>query len=217
MPRNLDGVTVPVRPIGTARAGAAAGDRRHAGGERAAAHGAYAAEERIEAQVAFDTAVIVDETGGSPTLAIALAGRRHDATYVSGSGSATLRFALEAPAGAEGAAAARAIANGLVLNGATVRDAEGNDAVLDFGASPRIASLAIGAAPGGDGTWDAGENVEVAVTFEEPVTVDTEAGTPTLRARVETGKYAIPYASGTGTDTLTFAIGGRTGRRPPRP
>ena len=217
MPRNLDGVTVPVRPIGTARAGAAPAIVGTPAVSAPQRNGAYAAEERIEAQVAFDTAVIVDETGGSPTLAIALAGRRHDAAYVSGSGSATLRFALEAPAGAEraeGAAAARAIANGLVLNGATVRDAEGNDAVLDFGASPRIASLAIGAAPGGDGTWDAGENVEVAVTFEEPVTVDTEAGTPTLRARVETGTYAIPYASGTGTDTLTFAIGREDGAAP---
>ena len=141
-------------------------------------------------------------------------GRRHDAAYVSGSGTATLRFALEAPAGAAGAAAARAIANGLVLNGATVRDAEGTDAVLEFGESPGIAALAIGAAPGGDGTWDAGESVEVAVTFEEPVTVDTEAGTPTLRARVGAGAYAIPYASGTGTDTLTFAVTREDGAAP---
>ena len=216
--RSVDGVfevaTVPVRPIGTARAGAAPAIVGTPAVSAPQRNGAYAAEERIEAQVAFDTAVIVDETGGSPTLAIALAGRRHDAAYVSGSGSATLRFALEAPAGAEGAAAARAIANGLVLNGATVRDAQGNDAVLEFGENPRIASLAIGAAPGGDGTWDAGESVEVAVTFEEPVTVDTEAGTPTLRARVGAASYAVPYASGTGTDTLTFAVTREDGAAP---
>ena len=216
--RSVDGVfevaTVPVRPIGTARAGAAPAIVGTPAVSAPQRNGAYAAEERIEAQVAFDTAVIVDETGGSPTLAIALAGRRHDAAYVSGSGSATLRFALEAPAGAEGAAAARAIANGLVLNGATVRDAQGNDAVLEFGENPRIASLAIGAAPGGDGTWDAGESVEVAVTFEEPVTVDTEAGTPTLRARVGAATYAVPYASGTGTDTLTFAVTREDGAAP---
>ena len=216
--RSVDGVfevaTVPVRPIGTARAGAAPAIVGTPAVSAPQRNGAYAAEERIEAQVAFDTVVIVDETGGSPTLAIALAGRRHDAAYVSGSGSATLRFALEAPAGAEGAAAARAIANGLVLNGATVRDAQGTDAVLEFGENPRIASLAIGAAPGGDGTWDAGETVEVAVAFEEPVTVDTEAGTPTLRARVGAATYAIPYASGTGTDTLTFAVTREDGAAP---
>ena len=89
---------MPVLPFGTALAGGAPAivgtpavspNRRH--------NGAYAAEERIEAQVVFDTVVIVDETEGSPTLAIALAGTRHDAAYVSGSGSATLRFALEAP------------------------------------------------------------------------------------------------------------------------
>ena len=214
MPRNPEGVTVPVLPIGTARAGAAPAIVGTPAVSPPQHNGAYAAEERIEAQVVFDTVVIVDETEGSPTLAIALAGTRHDAAYVSGSGSATLRFALEAPASAEGAAAARAIANGLVLNGATVRDAQGNDAVLDFGASPRIASLAIGAAPGGDGTWDAGERVEVAVTFEEPVTVDTEAGTPTLRALVGASAYAIPYATGTGTDTLTFAITREDGAAP---
>ena len=218
MPRIVDGVfevaTVPVRPIGTARAGAAPAIVGTPAVSAPQRNGAYAAEERIEAQVAFDTVVIVDETEGSPTLAIALAGRRHDAAYVSGSGSATLRFALEAPAGAEGAGAARAIANGLVLNGATVRDAQGTDAVLEFGENPRIASLAIGAAPGGDGTWDAGETVEVAVTFEEPVTVDTEAGTPALRARVGAATYAIPYASGTGTDTLTFAVTREDGAAP---
>ena len=214
MPRNLEGVTVPVRPLGTARAGAAPAIVGTPAVSAPQRNGAYAAEERIEAQVAFDTAVIVDQTEGSPTLAIALAGTRHDAAYVSGSGSATLRFALEAPAGAAGAAAARAIANGVELNGATVRDADGNDAVLDFGASPRIASLAIGVAPGGDGTWDAGERVEVAVTFEEPVAVDTEAGTPALRATVGAGAYAIPYASGTGTDTLTFAITREDGAAP---
>ena len=206
--------TVPVRPIGTARAGAAPAIVGMPAVSAPQRNGAYAAEERIEAQIVFDTVVVVDETGGSPTLAIALAGRRHDAAYVSGSGSATLRFALEAPAGAAGAAAARAIANGIVLNGATVRDAQGTDAVLEFGENPGIASLAIGAAPGGDGTWDAGESVEVAVTFEEPVTVDTEAGTPTLRARVGAGTYAIPYASGTGTDTLTFAVTREDGAAP---
>ena len=216
--RSADGefevATVPVRPIGTARAGAAPAIVGTPAVSEPGRNGAYAAEERIEAQVAFDTAVIVDETEGSPTLAIALAGRRHDAAYVSGSGTATLRFALETPAGAAGAGAARAIANGLVLNGATVRDAQGTDAVLDFGENPGIASLAIGAAPGGDGTWDAGESVAVAVTFEEPVTVYTEAGTPTLRARVGAGTYAIPYASGTGTDTLTFAVTREDGAAP---
>ena len=216
--RSVDGefevATVPVRPSGTARAGAAPAVVGTPAVSAPQRNGAYAAGERIEAQVVFDIAVVVDETGGSPTLAIALAGTRHDAAYVSGSGSATLRFALETPAGAEGAGAARAIANGLVLNGATVRDAQGTDAVLEFGENPRIASLAIGAAPGRDGTWDAGETVAVAVTFEEPVTVDTEAGTPALRARVGAASYAIPYASGTGTDTLTFSIAREDGAAP---
>ena len=51
-------------------------------------------------------------------------------------------------------------------------------------------------------------------TFEEPVAVDTERGTPTLRALVGTSTYMIPYASGTGTDTLTFSITRQDGAAP---
>ena len=46
------------------------------------------------------------------------------------------------------------------------------------------------------------------------MTVDTEAGTPTLSARVGSSAYAIPYASGTGTDTLTFSIAREDGAAP---
>ena len=217
MPRIVDGVfevaTVPVRPIGTARAGAAPAIVGTPAVSAPQRNGAYAAEERIEAQVAFDTVVHRRRDRRQPDARHRACGPAPRRGLCLGLGLGHGDAALRAR-GAEGAAAARAIANGLVLNGATVRDADGNDAVLEFGENPRIASLAIGAAPGGDGTWDAGETVEVAVTFEEPVTVDTEAGTPTLRARVGAATYAIPYASGTGTDTLTFSITREDGAAP---
>ena len=57
-------------------------------------------------------------------------------------------------------------------------------------------------------------NVEVAVTFEEPVTVDTEAGTPALRACRHRQLRDPLYASGTGTDTLTFSIAREDGAAP---
>ena len=84
----------------------------------------------------------------------------------------------------EGAGQARAIANGIVLDGATIRGEDGTDAVLEFGEAPGVASVEIGAPPGGDGGWDAGEALEVALVFEEPVDVDTGGGVPSLPALV---------------------------------
>ena len=63
---------------------------------------------------------------------------------------------------------------------------------------------------GSDGAWAAGETVEAAVTFDAPVTVGTEDGTPTLALILDTraangGIRLASYASGSGTETLTFA------------
>ena len=157
----------------------------------------YAAGERIEARVAFDAPVTVDTAAGSPALGLNLGGVRRDAAYESGAGTAALTFALEVAAGDAGAPAARAIANGLVLNGATVRSADGTDAALAFGEAPGIVSVEV--AP------EAGEAVEVTLVFAEPVAVDTAEGRPSLRALVGSTERELAYARGSGTDRLVFA------------
>ena len=58
---------------------------------------------------------------------------------------------------------------------------------------------------GADGAWAAGATVEAEVTFDAPVTVGTEDGTPTLALIANGGIRLASYASGTGTETLTFA------------
>ena len=166
--------------------------------------GAYAAGERIEARVAFTEPVTVDTSDGTPTLGLVFGGARLDAVYEGGSGTGTLVFALAAPEAAPGPA--RAIANGIRLHGATVRDANGADAVLAFGAAPGVASLAIGDPPGGDGAWSAGETVAVTVTFAEPVVVDTANGTPTVGLELGDGAgRKAAWTGGSGTAALTFA------------
>ena len=167
-------------------------------------NGVYAAGERIEARVRFTAPVTVNRTGGSPTLGLALGGVRREAAYAGGSETAELVFAWTAVEADDGAGAAKAVANGIRLNGATIRSADGADAVLDYGAAPGIVEVHI-AAPD-DGSWDAGDAVQVAVVFAEPVEVATAGGTPSLEFDLTgAGAHRADYTSGSGTDRLAFA------------
>ena len=173
-----------------------------------AADGAYAENERIEARVGFDAPVAVDTAGGTPTLGLAFGGVRREASYESGSGMAELVFAHTVTAGDAGAGAAKAIASGIRLNGATVRGDGGVDAALGFGSAPGVTGVTVAEAPGGDGLWSPGEAASVTVTFAEPVAVDTAGGTPSIGVLLggSVAKRAA-YTGGTGTSALSFAYG----------
>ena len=171
--------------------------------------GAYAPGDRIEVRVRFDAPVTVDASGGAPTLGLALGGVRREAAYVpgqDGDAATELVFALAVSGEDAGAGAAKAIANGIRLNGATIRDEGGADAVLDYGAAPGVVAVEVGAEPSGDGAWTAGEAVEVTLAFAEPVEVGTEGGTPSVGLTLPgAGARRAVYASGSGTDRLSFA------------
>ena len=204
-PRTL---TVPVRESGSAQVQAQTAAPSMTGLPTVtgpASGDGYAAGERILARVAFDAPVTVDTAAGSPALGLALGGVRRDAAYESGSGTAVLSFALAVAPAEAGAAQARAIANGLVLNGATVRGVDGTDAALAFGQPPGIVSVTVAPDADGDGAWEAGEAVEATVVFDEPVAVATGGGTPALRALVGSTERELVYARGSGSDTLVFA------------
>ena len=69
---------------------------------------------------------------------------------------------------------------------------------------PRAASQEVTSDPVGgtsSDTYGAGDMITFAVVFNQPVTVN---GAPRLRVRITDDKYAT-YASGSGTDTLTFS------------
>ena len=171
--------------------------------------GVYAQGERIVAEVAFDGSVTVDVSQGSPALGLALGGVRRGAAYAGGSGTAVLTFAYSVAEDDDGAGEARAIANGIVLNGATVRGEDGTHAVLAFGEAPGVASVRILApvsgSGSGDGAWDPGEALEVVFGFEEPVTVETARGTPSVGVLLGAATKQAAYARGSGTDSLVFA------------
>jgi Ca2+-binding RTX toxin-like protein len=79
----------------------------------------------VTLSVAFSSAVTV--AGGTPTLLLNDGGT---ATYVSGSGTGTLTFAYTVGAGQTTPDLALASSNAILLNGATIRDGAGNNAVL---------------------------------------------------------------------------------------
>ena len=74
-------------------------------------------------------------------------------------------------------------ADALSLNGGTIRDAAGNDALLNHpapdgiydnpvdGVRPFVESLAITSDPGDDDQYGVGDNIEVTATFNEEVSV----------------------------------------------
>ncbi len=103
--------------------------------------------ETIEAELAFSEAVTVND--GSPWIEIRIGGFAHHGTlgYASGSGSATLVFSTEVPAGASGFTGLALVADSLEANGASiVSAASGLAAELGHdGTEPTAASGESGA------------------------------------------------------------------------
>ena len=133
-----------------------------------------------------------------------------NATYTGGSGTSALTFTYLVGAGQNTADLA---VNGLALNGATIKDGAGNNAVLSGAVTnppgtlqidtkaPTISSI-IASGTGitnGNGDLDAGNTVKLTVNFSENVTV---TGTPVLK--LNDGGTAS-YTGGSGTSALTFA------------
>ncbi len=155
--------------------------------------------------VTFNEAVTV--AGGTPTLALNDGGI---ATYVSGSGSNALVFSYTVAAGQNTADLALAASTAIALNGATIRDAAGNNAVLTAAngynpvgmlqintVAPAVSAVATSPA---NGNLTTGATVTLTVTFSAAVTV--AGGTPTIA--LNDGGTAN-YVSGSGSNALVFS------------
>ena len=175
--------------------------------------GTYGIGAVIPIEVGFTEPVVVDTSGGIPRLTVATGGAGRTVNYASGSGTATLTFRYTVTRGDSSTGLDVLGTGALALNGATVRDAAGNDAVLTLvptgslsaaGAVavdttvPTVTSVTTTAA---DGPYMAGSVIPIVVTFSEPVTV-----TGTAQLLLETGLVdrQVMLTSGSGTATLTF-------------
>ena len=140
------------------------------------ASGSYGIGQALDFSVAFNKAVTVDTSGGTPAIALTLdTGGTVQAAYVSGSGSGTLVFRYVVASGnldTDGVALGSAI----VLNGASVHDAMGNPIALALnavatstgvrvdGVAPTLASISDAAS-----TPTAATSTSFTVNFSEAV------------------------------------------------
>ena len=160
--------------------------------------------ETIAVEVRFNEPVTVT---GAPRLTLSIGSGRRDAGYAS-SRERVVRFRYVVQDGDSGALGAATDA--LALHGGTILDAAGNAAVLrlgstamDFGVTvngvepdddpPTVSSVLFEALPPG-GAYGRGDSVQVAVRFNEPVTV---TGMPRLALAVGSAvRHAAFFSAG---------------------
>ena len=106
-----------------------------------------------------------------------------------------------------------------------IQDTDGVDAdnlagrmVVNNLSDPVVTGVAITSDPGAGNTYGIGDTIQVTVTFNLAVNVDTMGGTPRLKIKMDPGfgeKWA-EYASGSGGATLTFAYEVVSGNHSPQ-
>ena len=107
----------------------------------AGADGQWTSGETVQVTIAFDEAVTVDTTDGTPSVALRLGGSaERSATYASGSGTAELVFEYTLVAEDGTHTAMEVTANSLALNGGTIRSMAnaGVDAALAHEGASRV-------------------------------------------------------------------------------
>jgi ELWxxDGT repeat protein len=172
------------------------------------AAGTYIVGQNLDFTVQFDDTVVVDTTGGTPRLVLTIGSTTQYATYQSGSGTSTLTFRYTVQAGDEDSDGI-AVASPIDLNGGTIKDTNGNDAVLSFTAPDTSGVLVDGVAPTitsvtgpAAGTYIVGQNLDFTVQFDDIVNV---TGTPRLVLTIGSTTQYATYQSGSGTSTLVFS------------
>ena len=175
-----------------------------AGGPTVAA-GRYGIGSTIDVVVPFSEAVTV---AGVPQIALTVGGTVRQASYVAGSGTASVTFRYTVAAGDNGPAGI-VVGNAIGLNGGTIRDAANNDAILSV--SPVDASgvkvdtfpAIVSVTPPAPGTYATKSVVRLSITFSEIVKFSKKV-TPTISIVVGKTARKLTYVSGVGTNTLVF-------------
>jgi uncharacterized repeat protein (TIGR02059 family) len=177
------------------------------------ANAAYKVGDTVSVQVNFSEAVTVT---GTPQLTLANGGAGQVVNYASGSGTNALTFTYTVQAGDINTDLDYQSTTALALNGGTITDAAGNNGTLTLAAPAAVNSLGANKAIVIDGvaptvtsvnsstanaTYKVGDTVSVQVNFSEAVTV---TGTPQLTLANGGAGRVVNYASGSGTNALTF-------------
>jgi|GEM_PF-1630304 len=152
--------------------------------------------------------VTVNTDAGSPTLELTIGNDTKQASFIGGSGTDALFFRYETIAGDEDTDGIAVV--GLNLNGSLIKDDADNDllqtlnnvastsAVLVDAVAPTILSITSSNA---NGTYGIGEEIDIVVTFSEPVQQDIF---PSLELETGTTDRTLFNFDGEGTDTWVF-------------
>lgn len=145
------------------------------------ANGVYKIGDVLSIQVSFDQAVIVNTTGGSPSLSLETGEVDTQATYISGSESTVLSFSYTVQEGDFSVDLDYTDVNALSLNGAIIQNASGDDAIITLPTPGASGSLSANKNLGIDGIRPTativvsdtqliiGETSLVTITFNEAV------------------------------------------------
>ena len=169
--------------------------------------GTYREGQKLIFSVNYDESVTV--SGGTPSLTLTIGSETRNGTMAS-SNNGLLVFEYTVQVG-ETDADGIALATTLVLNGATIKDAAGNDGGLTFSAvdlsgvkidttAPTITAVAAPA----DGTYILGQALEFRVAVSEGVTVNTVEGIPALNLSIGSHSRAAVYISTESDGKLLF-------------
>ncbi|MXY53603.1 MAG: hypothetical protein F4Y86_13905 [Gammaproteobacteria bacterium] len=167
--------------------------------------GAYGEGAVVTVAVTFDENVAVGPAGATLTLTLGTGSR--EAGYVAGSGTNRLTFAYDVRSGDSGALGADADG----LRGVT--DVGGNPTrgspaqalgVAVDTSAPAIAGVPRLASAPEDGVYGVGDEVEIVVTFDEPVSVIPGETGPTLGIGIGGVPREARFAGGGGTAELRF-------------
>lgn len=177
--------------------------------------GLYNVGETINFTMNFSEAVYVT---GTPSFSVVFGGGTpEEVTYLSGSGTSVLTFSYTVTSSNSDTNGFDSFSSTtLSLNAGTIEDAVGNSASLDFSAYsgavltyssavkivgdyPFVVDVAVPA----NGTYIAGQTLNFIVEFDRPVNVPM--GVPYLGVTIGSTLRQVSYASGAGTNFLTFS------------
>lgn len=175
--------------------------------------GTYGVGETLSFTVTFSEPVETNVNGGYPYIPVTFQNATRYLLPATSTFSTTHTFSYTIVSGdldTDGIV----LTNAVTSNGATAyaRDAGRNNVTGTFtlpnttgilvdGVGPTISSKT----PSSNGTYTSGDTLQISVTFNEVVTVNTAGGTPYIAVDFTDGVDNFDYASGSGTTTLVFS------------
>jgi gliding motility-associated-like protein len=167
------------------------------------ANGAYKAGTTVSIQITFSTLVNVT---GTPTLTL---NSGASANYASGTGSNTINFTYNVAAGQNNADLDYAATNSLALNGGTIKDGTGNDAVLTLVSPGAAGSLGANKAIVIDTQAPAAPSIPILATASDKGVSSsdgiTNLNTPVITGTAEANATVTLYDTD-GTTVLGAAV-----------